>query len=293
MAKGDKQEIGKGIRALLGKVESKSPPEIDRGAPHSSIDLIAIHTIESNPFQPRNEFDRTALEELATSIKTFGLIQPITVRKLNEKKYQLISGERRLKAAKLAGLKKIPASIRTANDQEMLEMALVENIQRADLNAIEIAISYQRLIDECQLTHENLSDRVGKQRSTITNYVRLLKLPPLVQQAIKMNKITMGHARALLALTDQDAQLVALKEVMTKALSVRATEKLVNSFGRKRIKKQTPPLSPPLREAVDHLSGILGSKVNLKRSSKGKGSITIHFQSDDELNRILDLFDSN
>ena len=293
MAKGDKKEIGKGIRALLEKAETRKSIGSVKKPSLKGLDEIPLEAIETNPFQPRNDFDRMALEELATSIKTFGLIQPITLRRLNQEKYQLISGERRLKASKMAGLKVIPAFIRTANDQEMLEMALVENIQRADLNAIEIAISYQRLIDECKLTHESLSSRVGKQRSTISNYIRLLKLPPPVQKAIKLDKITMGHARALLSIVKHEIQLEVMKEIIEKDLSVRATERLVKTFEPLKSKTPTQPLLPAYQKVADDLSGILGTKVHLKRNKSGKGSLTIHFTSDDDLNRILDRFDGN
>ncbi|MDH3652263.1 MAG: ParB/RepB/Spo0J family partition protein, partial [Saprospiraceae bacterium] len=281
MSKVDKKELGKGIRALLGNADvlaSKEPPK-------SQIDYIteiAIDQIEANPYQPRNEFDPTEMKELSESIKTFGLIQPVTLRRLSSEAYQLISGERRLRASRQAGLKLIPAYVRQANDQEMLEMALVENIHRTDLNAIEIAISYQRLIEECDLTHEGLSDRVGKKRSTITNYVRLLKLPPLIQQALKLDKISMGHARTLLALANQDEQLQVLQTVLERELSVRATEQLVKHYGEPSYKgtvKRTLPAS--YQQVVDHLSQWLGAKVAMKRTNKGDGTLSINFASDE------------
>lgn len=295
MAKADKKELGKGIRALLGGSEEK-PQSKGKKDNVSGIAMIAISQIEINPFQPRNEFSPAELDELATSLKTFGLIQPITLRRLDGKKYQLIAGERRLRAAKLAGLEELPAYIRQANDQEMLEMALVENIQRSDLNAIEVAISYQRLIDECNLTHEDLSQRMGKNRSTVTNYVRLLRLAPPVQKALKLDKISMGHARAILSLEKPEQQLAALEEVLTKGLSVRSTESLVKQLNQPTKSSQvvrSAQLSPAYQEIVDHLSRTLGTRVQMKRSKGGSGALTIPFSSDEDLNRILDQLESN
>lgn len=296
MAKVQKQELGKGIRALLGNsnvtpTKGDDPVKDDR----MPIKLVQVDSIEINPFQPRSEFDQEALEELSESIKTFGLIQPLTLRKLDASTYQLIAGERRLRASKLAGLSELPAYIREANDQEMLEMALVENIQRAQLNAIEVAISYQRLIDECNLTHESLSERIGKKRSTVTNYLRLLKLPPAIQQALKADKISMGHARALVGLENQEYQLVALHQVLSKELSVRDTEKLVRELGHspKESSKKQAALPPIYQQTVDHLSKELGTKVEMKRKSSGVGTITFHFHSDHDLNEILDYFERN
>ncbi len=293
MSKVDKKELGKGIRALLGNANAPAVKE----KPKSPIDYVTeipVNLIEANPFQPRNEFDLSELEELADSIKTFGLIQPVTLRKLSADAYQLIAGERRLRACKMAGLDIIPAYVRKANDQEMLEMALVENIQRTDLNAIEVAITYQRLIDECDLTHGAMSDRVGKKRSTVTNYLRLLKLPPLAQQALKLEKISMGHARAILGLTNQEEQLQALQTILEKDMSVRAAERLVKDYSTpssRNVEKKRLPAN--YQQVVDHLSKWLGAKVDMKRSSKGKGSLTINFASDDDLNRILDTMEGN
>ena len=228
-----KKEIGKGLRALLSNIETTNNPTVKTKLVkelNSSILEIVIDKIETNPFQPRSEFDVEELAELSQSIKIHGLIQAITVRSLGGDKYQLISGERRLRASKLAGLKTVPAFIRVADDQAMLEMALIENIQRSNLNAIEIAISYQRLMVECDLTHESLSDRVGKKRSTISNYVRLLKLPPQIQSSIKGAEISMGHARALAGIGDVGLQLDIFKEVLSKKMSVRALEALVKSY---------------------------------------------------------------
>jgi ParB family chromosome partitioning protein len=296
MAKVDKQELGKGIRALLGDTSKSKTPEEQVKKNSTPINEVDIHLIEINPFQPRNDFDLEALEELSESIKTFGLIQPVTLRKLDGERFQLIAGERRLRASKMAGLQNIPAFIREANDQEMLEMALVENIQRAELNAVEVAISYQRLIDECALTHEALSDRIGKNRSTVTNFIRLLKLPPVVQQALKSNRISMGHARSLLSIPNHEGQLLALKRVLEDDLSVRATEKLVKEFlvpNRTKSPGTSSKLPVEYQHTVDHLSKQLGSKVEMKRKSSGTGSLIIHFQSDEDLNEILDYFDNN
>ncbi len=299
MAKVPKQELGKGIRALLGNTETAKPaskPSED----HDTADAVRevdLKHIEINPFQPRKEFDQEALEELSESIKTFGLIQPITLRKLDNNTFQLISGERRFRASKLAGLTRVPAYVRTANDQEMLEMALVENIQRADLNAIEVAISYQRLIDECDLTHEKLSERIGKNRSTVSNYIRLLKLPPALQGALKARRISMGHARALLGIDSQDGQLMALHQVLLDDLSVRATEKLAKAFGQpestKKAVEKASNLTPLHRDVLDHLSKRLGTRVEMKRKSSGAGKLIINFSSDDELNNILDEMEGN
>lgn len=296
MAKVPKQELGKGIRALLGNSDTQEDKRSKKKkASQDGIAKIALEQIETNPYQPRNEFDKEALEELAESIRTFGLIQPVTLRKLDGVKYQLIAGERRYRASKMAGLEAVPAYVRTANDQEMLEMALVENIQRADLNAIEVAISYQRLIDECNLTHESLSDRIGKNRSTVTNYIRLLKLPPALQQALKKDKISMGHARALLSIDSKDGQLLALQRVLLDGLSVRATEKLVKSYNHPQISSspQKDNLTPLHHEVRDHLSRKWGTKVLMKRKASGSGQLIINFGSDDELNEILDQIEGN
>ena len=295
MAKTKKEELGKGIRALLGNTEPVKKRSTAEGRENDSISEVALDQIEINPFQPRNEFDQQALEELAESITTFGLIQPVTLRKLDGQRYQLISGERRFRASTLAGLKRIPAYVRTANDQEMLEMALVENIQRLDLNAIEVAISLQRLIDECDLTHEALSDRIGKNRSTVTNYIRLLKLPPALQQALKSRKISMGHARALLSIESHEGQLLALHKVLLDDLSVRATEKLVKTYQKNGTtpKPKADHLTPLHREVTDHLSKRLGARVEMQRKASGAGKLIINFSSDDELNDILDSLEGN
>ncbi|MBE0640589.1 MAG: ParB/RepB/Spo0J family partition protein, partial [Bacteroidales bacterium] len=253
-----------------------------------SIADIRLSLIESNPFQPRDRFEQEALEELAESIRQQGIIQPVTVRKTSHDHFQLISGERRLKAAKMAGLEVIPAFIREANDDQMLELALVENIQRENLNAMEIAISYQRLMEECTLTQDVLSVRVGKSRATVANYVRLLKLPPEVQIAIRDEKIGMGHARALISLGSVSSQLDILGEILDKELSVREVEDLVrkrNAQG-KPAPKSKLAMPKEYKEAASAISRKLGLKVMLKRNASGKGSLTIRFSSDDELRAL-------
>lgn len=290
-----KQELGKGIRALLANVEVKNPEqqlETVRELTHT-VAMIPLEEIEVNPFQPRKEFDPESLEELARSLRTHGLIQPITVRRLADNQFQLISGERRLRAARIAGLTEVPAYIRLANDQEMIEMALVENIQRQDLNAIEVAITYQRLIDECNLTHEALSERVGKQRSTVTNFLRLLKLPPDIQKALKENVISMGHARALINIEDISLQLTLFKEVVKKGLSVRATEALVRRYKEPQAKTTdtNDNLSSDYKYVRDNLRSYLGTKVDLKLNPNGSGQIRIPFSDNNELNRILELIE--
>lgn len=299
-----KPDLGKGIRALLQSMESETSVEINEKKSaqqetqnNDAVNHIALDTIEVNPFQPRADFDETALKELADSIKIHGVVQPITVRKVGTNKYQLISGERRTRASKLAGLKEIPAYVRAANDQEMLEIALIENIQREDLNAIEVAIHFRRLLDECNLTHETLADRVGKDRSTVTNFLRLLKLPPEVQRGLKEKKISMGHARAILALEDPIAQIDIYKETITRNLSVRDVELLARDYrGKKQssgsnpIKKSTS-LSFELKKVQDSLASHLATRVQIKKDKQGKGEITISFFSDDDLMRIKDIIE--
>lgn len=285
--------LGKGLGALI---EDAGNIKNDQFVKNSAIDEIPVENIETNPFQPRTEFDDDALNELAESIKQIGIIQPITVRKTGNNKYQLISGERRYRASKLAGLTKIPAYIRTADDQGMLEMALVENIQRQDLDAIEIAISYQRLIDECKLTQENMSDRVGKKRSTVTNYLRLLKLPAEIQLAIRKNLISMGHARALVNVSDVNDQLYIFEQIITDGLSVRKVEELVRNIGQQQPDKPEPtdkkenPVSNYV-ELENHLAKYFNSKIEFKRNNKGSGKIVISFKSDEDLERIVAMLD--
>ncbi len=293
-----KSELGLGIRALLSDIEGGDGVQKETAFKEltNTVAMLPLSQISINPFQPRKEFDPDAIQELSDSIKVHGLIQPITVRSLGGDSYQLISGERRMRASNLAGLEAIPAYIRAAaNDQEMLELALIENIQRQDLNPIEISITYQRLIDECKLTHEGLSGRVGKKRSTITNFLGLLKLPPQIQQGLKDKKISMGHAKALNAIQDYAVQISLFNEIVDKQLSVRATEDFVrqlnnpNSNGKNGSKKKSLPVE--YQDVQNRISSALESRVNLKLKSKGKGQIIINFTSDNELNRLLDIFE--
>lgn len=296
-----KSALGKGLGALLdtGATENSVRSAIEQAAnplnaAPGSVTQISLNQIEANPFQPRTEFDESALKELAESIQTQGIIQPITVRRIGPDRYQIISGERRYKASKLAGLELIPAYIRTANDQSMLEMALVENIQRENLNAIEIAISYQRLIEECKLTQESLGERVGKERSTVTNYLRLLKLPPQVQFAIRDGKITMGHARAILGVEDIGLQLKLFNDILTGDLSVRKTEDLVRQTAPKKKTGKEPKKSTwatEIRNLEDRLEHRYETKVEIKHADNGVGKITIHYFSNDDLNRLMDMLD--
>ncbi|WMJ74761.1 ParB/RepB/Spo0J family partition protein [Cytophagaceae bacterium ABcell3] len=288
--------LGRGLGALLqdsGNVDAKESQSKETTAP-SNISEIPLDSIEVNPFQPRTLFDQTALQELAESIKVQGIIQPVTVRQLNRNKYQLISGERRFQASKLAGLTQIPAFIRTADDQQMLEMALIENIQRENLNALEIALSYQRLLSECELKQEELGDRVGKKRTTVNNYLRLLKLPPDIQAALRDNLISMGHARALINIENVDLQLAIFRKVVDQELSVRKTEELVRSSTEKKNEpekktKEESPLAYELQNVQSRLSSHFGTKINIKADKNNKGEIKIPFMSSEDLNRILDL----
>lgn len=286
-----KSALGRGLGALL---ENSGADKLDRSVsgevPTGSISEIPVAEIEANPFQPRTRFDQEKLDELAASISQLGIIQPLTVRKVRPNKYQLISGERRFRASQLAGLTQVPAYVRVANDQTMLEMALVENIQRDDLDAIEVAISYQRLIDECNLTQEALGERVGKNRSTITNYLRLLKLPAQIQKALMDKVLTMGHARAIINIEDENEQLELFKEIVKGGLSVRATEaasKSVKQTG-KTEKKELPIEFQRLK---DNLRQQLNTEVGLKVNAKGKGSISIPFDNEKELKRVLSILD--
>ncbi|MGZ3814065.1 MAG: ParB/RepB/Spo0J family partition protein [Mucilaginibacter sp.] len=291
--------LGKGLSALLNDSVSVLPNKNDIGSSPEissmgSVNEIKIAEIEVNPFQPRTDFDQDALSELADSIKLQGLIQPITVRRVTAHRYQLISGERRLRASKLAGLTQIPAYVRTANDQQMLEMALIENIQRENLNAIEVALSFQRMIDECNLKQEELSERVSKNRSTVTNYLRLLKLPPTIQASIRDGQISMGHAKALITLDDAMMQIYIHQQVIAHGLSVRKVEELVRDLQRspsKKEGKQPEPLSFQIQKIQDDLASKFSTKVKLKVGSQGKGTIEIPFLSEDDLNRILEMLD--
>lgn len=291
--------LGKGLSALLNDSVNVLPNKNEIGTSNDmnamgSVNEIKIVEIEVNPFQPRTEFDQEALAELADSIKLQGLIQPITVRKVNAHKFQLISGERRLRASKLAGLTQIPAYIRTANDQQMLEMALIENIQRENLNAIEVALSFQRMIDECSLKQEELGERVSKNRSTVTNYLRLLKLPPTIQASIRDNQISMGHAKALISVSDAAKQLYIHQLIIQQELSVRKVEEMVREMQKSPVKKegkQPEPMSFQVQKIQDDLASKFSTNVKLKLNSQGKGSIEIPFLSEDDLNRILEMLD--
>ncbi|GAP42733.1 ParB/RepB/Spo0J family partition protein [Lentimicrobium saccharophilum] len=286
-----KKALGRGLSAILESPETDiTSSDISGNFVAGAIASLPLSQIEANPFQPREDFDQEALNELAASIKEQGIIQPITVRKMGYDKYQLISGERRLKASKLAGLDEIPCYIRIANDQQMLEMALVENIQRESLNALEIAISYQRLIEECELTQEELSQRVGKNRTTVTNYIRLLKLPAELQVAIRDNKISMGHARALINIDDEQTQIAILKNIITKDLSVREVEEIVRNLNKQPASRKEAPARelPREIEAIrENIAGKLDTKVNVTLNQKGKGNIVISFNSQKQLERIL------
>ncbi len=287
-----KNALGRGLGALIDEEDK----ELLIGKISGGTEIL-IDRIELNPFQPRSKIDQESLEELATSVKGLGIIVPITVREINENKYQLITGERRLRAAKIAGLKKIPAFVRSANDQNMLEMALVENIQREDLNAMDVSISYQRLTEECNLTQEDLSQRVGKKRATISNYLRLLKLPPEIQFGIKENKISMGHARALINIEDPNDQLKLYYRIVDEDLSVRKVEEYARKINRLKAQaeQQENKIYGLPKEYEDlrlHLSDFFKTNIDFKRNNKGKGKIVISFNSDEELERIIAIFDS-
>jgi ParB family chromosome partitioning protein len=278
--------LGRGLSALLQSAEdidlqSSIELEADR------IALIPINRIQTNPYQPRTDFEHKALTELSESIRQQGIIQPVSVRILEDRNFQLISGERRLRASIMAGLVKIPAYVRKADDQQMLEMALVENIQRQDLNAMEVAISFQRLVEECSITQEELSEKVGKNRSTVTNYIRLLKLPFEVQAAIRDNLITMGHARALINIENTTEQVQILQKTIKEQLSVRQVEILVKTSGKTTDRKAAPKSSKDLKKLAEPLSYRLGTKVEIKANTKGKGSVVIRFSSKKEMQELL------
>jgi ParB family transcriptional regulator, chromosome partitioning protein len=291
---GKKKALGRGLSAILESPETDiTSRDISGEYVVGAIAHIPLENIEPNPFQPRTRFNEEELAELTLSIQSQGIIQPITVRKMGYDKYQLISGERRLKAAKLAGLAEIPTFIRIANDEQMLELALVENIQRAELNPLEIAISFQRLIDECKLKQEELSQKVGKDRSTIANYIRLLKLPTEVQIAIRDGRITMGHARALITIDEIKTQLIILHRILEKKLSVRQVEEIVRGLipGQTLTSKREPLILPVKFEKIrESLKKQLNARVEVKVHAKGDGSIIIPFRSDDELDRIMEKF---
>ena len=286
-----KNALGKGLSALLenSKTDITSTADNTKDEVVGSISRISINHITPNPFQPRLDFEKEPLLELAESIKEHGIIQPITVRKIGRNEFQIISGERRFQAAKLALIEELPCFIRIADDQHMLEMAIVENIQRKDLNAMEIALSYQRLIDECNLSQDDLGKKVSKNRSTVANYLRLLKLPLEVQKALRDDKISMGHARALLALPTEKEMINTLDEILADNLSVRAVE----NKRKENQQKSNSPLALTRYELrmQNNIAYQLNSKVSIKKKNSGKGQIVISFNNQDDLNRILDNFD--
>lgn len=298
--------LGKGLSALLGEIpdadQLRKPvgyvnKEIvgTRGRQENTADIlrIPVDMIEPNPFQPRSSFDEEALQELAASIKTLGLIQPITVRRITENRYQIISGERRYKACRLAGMSTVPAYIRDANDQGMLEMAIVENVQRENLDPIELALSYQRLLDECNLTQDQLAERVGKKRATVANTIRLLKLPAKVQHDIKVGLLSAGHAKAILSVEDPEVQEQLCDLVIRDGLSVRELESLVrklqiNPSGIKKSKEAAPQqLTDDYQRLLDRMGKYFTSEISLKRSASGKGTMTIRFNSDEEVRNFV------
>jgi ParB family chromosome partitioning protein len=292
-----RKAMGRGLSALLkdtGEVHSATDKDADKLA--GAIAEIEIVLIRPNPDQPRTQFNKEALQELAISISELGIIQPITVRKNSNDTYTIISGERRYRAAKLAGLKAIPAYIRIADDQSMLEMALVENIQREELDPVEIALSYQRLIEECDLTQESMSDRVGKKRSTITNYLRLLKLQPIIQAGLRDKMISMGHARAMVNIDDEDLQLDLYQQIIEKDLSVRQVEEAVRKLRENRAanasKGKPAGLPEKFIELRRELSDYLNTEVSVSRNKRGRGKLSINFRSDEDLERILRLIES-
>lgn len=296
--KQNKDLIGKGLRSLLQNIDAdlkvtagSLKTEITEQVTHTS--RISVNDIQINPKQPRRDFDEQSLNELAASIKLHDIIQPLTVSKLSDGKYQLIAGERRFRAAKIAGLKDIPAYIRQANDQQLLELALLENLQREDLNAVEIAISYKRMMEELNYTQEQVAERMGKERSTVTNYIRLLKLPPDIQLAVRNGTLSMGHARALVNIDTIDKQLFVYKEIREKGLSVRQTEELVRTIYKAdnigAVKSSVKPELPAAYKKIeDNLASHFSTKVKMVHNKKGYGSITIEYYSLEELNKLLD-----
>lgn len=286
--------LGRGLGAIIESSDYKTPqPQ------QTAINEIPVSEIETNPWQPRTDFDQEELERLATSIRAMGIIQPLTLRKLDDHRYQIIAGERRLRASKLAGLDKVPAYVRETDDDKMLELALVENIQRADLNPIEEALSYQRLIDECNLTQEDMGGRVGKSRSTITNSLRLLKLPPEIQQALRERKLSMGHARAIMGIDDADIQMTLYQQTIDFGYSVRRIEELVRQYKEEK-DPQSDDQTKPAKQAKKRLAPVYEeikaqfcsffnkSDIKLDRADTGKGKITIPFASDEELKKIME-----
>ena len=298
--------LGKGLSALLGdagELEQLRAPVgyvnkevVGASEPQDTADIlrIPVDMIEPNPFQARMSFDQDALQELAASIKTFGLIQPITVRKKTADRYQIISGERRFKACRLAGMDMVPAYIRDANDQGMLEMAIVENIQRENLDPIEVAMSYQRLIEECRLTQEQMADRVGKKRASVTNYLRLLKLPAKVQHDLKVGLLSVGHAKVLLGVEDQAIQEQLCDLVIKKGLSVRQLEEKIHELSvKEKPSKKEVQLPDEYYKVLEHIGKFFDKDISLKRTESGKGTMTIHFDSDEEIRRFLKALDES
>ncbi|MBA3681408.1 MAG: ParB/RepB/Spo0J family partition protein [Bacteroidetes bacterium] len=295
MSNNKKPALGRGLSALLENAKTDiTSKHVGDGAPIvNSVSNLKINSIEVNPFQPRTNFEETALQELSDSIKQHGIIQPLTVRKLGYDRYQLISGERRFRASQLAGLKEVPAYIRVADDQAMLEMALVENIQREDLDPIEVSLSYKRLIDECDLTQEQLSEKVGKQRSTVTNFLRLLKLPAPIQKALRDREITMGHAKALINIDNEDRQLAIFALALEQDLSVRQIEDLARGEKIKvtpKVSRVEKPLTIEDKAIDKKLEKIFHKSYNFKRNAKGGGNLNLNFSNDKELQHILSFF---
>ena len=294
--KKDKEALGKGIRSLLQSIDADlktTSGELKSSVVEAVTNMLRIplDQIEANPRQPRHDFDEQALQELAQSIRLHDIIQPVTVSKLPSGKYRLISGERRFRAAKIAELKDIPAYIRQADDQQLLELALLENLQREDLNAMEIALSYKRMMEELNYTQEQVAERMGKERSTVANYIRLLKLPPDIQVAVRSNQLSMGHARALINVDTVDKQLYLFNEIKKKGLSVRQTEELVRQLYKENsaVKNSVKPTLPEsLRRIEDNLASHFSTRVKLNHNKKGEGSISIEYYSLQELNKLLD-----
>ena len=293
--------LGRGLGALLKDSEKVNPPRasarISASDAVGSMSEIDLDMIDVNPFQPRTRFDQEALQELADSIRVQGIIQPITVRQIGEDSYQLISGERRLQASKMLGMDRIAAYVRTANDQQMLEMALIENIQRENLNSIEIALSYQRLILECNLKQEELGVRVGKNRTTVNNYIRLLKLPPVIQAALRDNQISMGHARAIITINSDQSQLKIFNKIIEEGWSVRKVEEEVRKLGMMNNlsmePKKTVTVNQEIKSLQFQLSSFFGANVSVKSNDEHKGEIKIPFTSQDELKKILETLKFN
>lgn len=285
--------LGKGLGALLENADTDITSKSNGTGIVGSISTLPVSSIEANPFNPRTNFEKEALEELSTSIAIHGIIQPLTVRKLGRDKYQLISGERRFRAAHLVGLKEVPAYVRIANDQAMLEMALVENIQREDLNPIEVALSYERLIEECELTQDQLSQKISKSRSSITNHLRLLKLPATIQSGVKQKLISMGHARAIVSAGDEETQIELYERVVAETLSVREIEAIIRgeAAGKKELtpKIAKPQISETEYTFKEHLGDQLATKVDIKKAPNGSGKIIVNFSSGVDLNRIMEL----